>query len=254
MIEAYFLHHRSFGGIPSWIVLLGALSLRGAVGGNEAETLSASGTNLIRNPSMEVDADGDGRPDAWRTSAQVEYHRPPRLGKTSWTLGRSREAHTGEWSFHYSAAVVSPPPILREDWWDYSAWRRRRTAVPQTWAVPLISNRFPVIGEREYFFRMWIRARGVRTLHVKYIGHYKGHPARKTYWTQPLLRSPEGVTHVNGSWDWKPFGTRLFVPGGQDWGRLEVWLWQDGQPCEIWVDDVEVRLLPPADSARKRSE
>jgi len=221
-----------------------------AIAAREREASRAPGVNLIRNPSMEIDADGDGRPDGWRTSADVEYRRPPRLGKTPWTLERAPEAHTGKWSLHYKAAVISPPTVPREDWWDYTAWTKRQRGVPRTWAIPVISNRFPVIGEREYLFRMWIKARGVRMLHVKYVGHYKGHSETRTYWTQPLLRSPEGVTHVNGSWDWKPFETRLFVPGGQDWGRLEVWLWQDGQPCEIWVDDVEARLLPPADSPR----
>jgi len=200
--------------------------------------------NLVLNPSMELDADGDGRPDAWRTSADVEYHNPPRLGKVRWSVERTPDAHTGEWSLHYKAAVISRSPLPPEDRWDCAAWKKRRSSLPATWAIPVVSNRFPVIGEREYLFRLWVKARGVRTLHIKYIGHYKGSPETKTYWTQPLLRSPQGTTHVNGSWDWQPFETCLFVPGGQDWGRLEVWLWQDGQPNEIWVDAAEARLLP----------
>ncbi len=208
-----------------------------------------AGPNLIRNPSMEIDADRDGRPDAWRTSADTEYRRPPRLGKTPWGLDRSPVAHTGKWSLHYRAAVVSAPLLPPADWWDCTAWQKQRRSVPATWAVPVISNRFPVLGEHEYLLRIWIKARGVRMLHVKYIGHYKGMPENRTYWTQPLLRSPQGRTHVSGSWDWEPFETRLLVPGGQDWGRLEVWLWQDGQPGEIWVDDAEVRQLQSAQSA-----
>lgn len=221
------------------------LLVSGCTGAPAAEQPAAE-PNLIRNPSLEIDADGDGFPDGWRTAAEVEYHLPRRLGKTPWTLERSPVHHTGAWSLHYGAAVVDPPKPSTATWWDFTAWKKRRSRVPATWAVPVVTNRFPVLGEHDYLLRMWLKARGVRLLHLKFIGHYKGHPETKTYWTQPLLRSPEGRTHVSGSWEWKPFETHLFVPGGQNWGRLEVWLWQDGQPGDLWVDDVEARLVAPA--------
>ena len=230
---------------------LAAAFLAGAVWASAAARMSTAaspGPNLILNPSMEVDVDGDDCPDGWRTSADVEYHNPPCLGSCPWTLERSASgAHAGTWALHYKAAVIPAAATAPGDWWDFPAWEKQRAIPPATWAIPVISNRFPVIGEREYLFRIWVKARGVRSLHIKYIGHYKGYPDKKTYWTQPLLQSPEGVTHVNGSWDWQPFETRLFVPGGQDWGRLEIWLWQDGQAGELWVDDAEARLLPAGD-------
>jgi len=194
------------------------------------------------NPSMELDADTDGWPDGWRTSADVEYKSPSRLGDTPYVIERSGQAHSGQWCLHYKAAEITPPSVPVEQWWDLTAWQQARASLPRGWAMPIITNRFTVMGETEYQFSMWIKAVGARKLHLKYIGHYASSPEEKTHWTQPLLKSPTGETHSDGSWEWQLFQTKLFVPGEQNWGRLEVWLWQDGQPCELWVDDVSARM------------
>jgi len=208
-----------------------------------------AGLELLSNPSMELDEDGDGWPDGWRTSADVEYKAATKLGEHPYIIERSDDAHTGAHSLHYQAAVVPRPELTAENWWNLPAWIEARKFM-RTWAIPIVSPRFAVEGETEYLMTMWIKATGARILHLKFIGHYTGHPETKTYWTQPLLRSPAGETHMDGSWDWTEFKTKLFVPGGQEWGRLEVWVWQDGQPCELWVDDMSVRLTNPGGDAQ----
>ncbi|MCD6361529.1 MAG: hypothetical protein J7M38_11795 [Armatimonadetes bacterium] len=210
----------------------------------------ALGPELITNPSMETDADGDEWPDGWRTSADVEYHIPTRLGSNPYTIERSADAHSGQWCLHYKAAEAPPPRLSADHWWDLAAWLQARGKWIRTWAIPVVSPRFAVEGETDYLLSMWIKAVGARILHLKFIGHYAGMPETKTHWTQPLLKSPTGGTHMDGSWDWTRFQTHLFVPGGQEWGRLEVWLWQDGQPCELWVDDVSARQVDAGGDAQ----
>lgn len=227
---------------PIWHVLI----LSAFVGPAAATSVTkppAYGPNLIINPSMEVDENQDGWPDGWRTSKDVEYRSATTLGEHPYTIEGSPQAHSGNRCLHYRAVEVARQSCCSSAWWDLGAWLELQKQRLRTWAIPVISPTFPVDGERDYLLSMWVKAKGARVLHLKFVGHYAGLPETKTHWTQPLLKSPDGQTHMDGSWDWRQFKTRLFVPGGQEWGRLEVWVWQDGEPCELWVDDVLAQLV-----------
>lgn len=199
------------------------------------------GANMIQNPGMEVDSDGDEWPDGWRMSRDVEYPSNWGVGGKQPSVDLDDTAHTGSHSLHYQAPTVSWPSVEINEWWNFQAWEKTRSEIPRGWGVPIISNTFKLVDERDWFLSMWVKAVGVQILHIKFIGTYDG---EKWHWTQPLLRSPGGDSRVNGTFGWQQFKTELRVPGGMKQGRLEVWLWQNGQPCELWVDDVCAELIP----------
>ncbi len=212
--------------------------------------------NLVQNPGLEIDADGDEMPDHWHAADPADYPANWHVGEGASEVGLSDIANTGEHSIVYSTPHARAPEV--GNWWDFSQWEAQTDATAGHWSVALRTEDFPVNEYHLYRVRCWVRARDILRLHIKFIATfvYPGREDRPVErWIHPLLHNPQEVTHASGSWDWQMWEALVPVREFIEQGRIEFWVREWAAPASVWCDDmsvVEVRPYPYFERRRDR--
>lgn len=147
--------------------------------------------------------------------------------------------------------------------------RYRPAANKPYWEVALESDRFPLEPGKRYLGRVWVKAKAIRGLHVKFYylrADTVGKPGRYDraageYYE--LLPSSLDWQRVRLGWEWSDFHAGLpgqSRSGTWDWqqwegvfrttrkaltqGKVEVWVERKGG--ELWLDELSVKELGQA--------
>ena len=198
--------------------------------------------NLVANPGLEMDADGDNIPDHWGVPKPSDYPADWRVGGGAAECGISDIARSGEHSIVYSVAAPTFPTVAPDDRWDYAAWEETARFFGGHWAIAFKTADFPVEEYHLYRVRCWVKAQNVMTLHIKFIATYVYPRQDKPVirWTHPLLHDPAHTMHKSGTWDWELWEQVIAVPEFVEKGRIEFWVREWPAPAELYCDDMTV--------------
>lgn len=205
--------------------------------------------NLVANPGLETDADGDGMPDHWSASDPSQYPANWEVGGGNAIVQASDTAHTGAHSIMYRMPEPVYPPVVSDEWWDYGAWEFYEGIAQGHWAVAFKTDNFPVKEYHLYRCRCWVRAEDILKLHIKFVGTYvyPGRDEPVERWIHPVLHGPNHSSRKTGTWDWQMWETLVPVPEFVEQGRIEFWIREWGAPAKLYADDLsvtEVRAFP----------
>lgn len=198
--------------------------------------------NLVQNPGLEVDADGDNVPDHWGVAKPQDYPPDWHVAGASAECGISNLARSGAHSIVYSVPAPSFPAIPPERWWDHAAWEETARLSQGHWAIAFKTDDFPVNEYHLCRCRCWVKAENILTLHIKFIATFVYPKQDKPVirWIHPLLHDPRHETHKSGTWDWEQWEAVIAVPEFVTHGRIEFWVRQWAAPAKLYCDDMSV--------------
>lgn len=201
-----------------WAHFLAGLVLAGLLGGMTFFVLAgggvqASAVNLLRNPSFEEDADGNGLPDGWKA----------------------------EWQW-----VASPNRVVLDDQVKHGGARSLRVdlvdpAAPPTWGGRLYQD-VPVVGGATYRFHGWIKlSKWLSAGEKEGLGFRAWMQYKDGTWDDiPIYLTDE---LFEGDFDWKEFTTTVTVPA--DVKTFRIALWSNAGTGTLWWDDLEFVKAEP---------
>ena len=210
--------------------------------------------NLVRNPGLEIDADGDHVPDHWSAPKPQDYPPDWHVGAGGMACGVSNIARSGRQAIAYSRVAADTLSIGVADWWDYSAWEKAADSTQDHWAVAFKTDDFPVKEYHLYRVRCWVKAENVQSLHIKFIASYV-YPKRDKpviRWIHPLLHGPEHKRHKSGTWEWEEWEATIAVPEFVERGRVEFWVREWTAPATLYCDDMSVTEVGPYPFFKRR--
>lgn len=198
--------------------------------------------NLVANPGLEVDADGDKVPDHWTAAKPSDYPADWRVGGGAAECGLSNIARSGKHSIVYSVAAPAFPTVAPEDWWDYSAWEKTTGFSQGHWAVVFKTEDFPVKEYHLHRVRCYVKAENIMRLHIKFIATfvYPNQDKPAIRWIHPLLHAPDHERQKSGTWDWQKWEAIIAVPEFAEKGRIEFWVREWPAPAKLFCDDMSV--------------
>ncbi|WP_158623323.1 polysaccharide deacetylase family protein [Corallococcus sp. CA053C] len=142
------------------------------IGGVLKPPVSWPPAQLLKNPSLEADANGDGTPDCWQRGG---------FGSNTFTWTRTSDAHGGSW-----AQQVRITDITSGD-------RKLITRQDDSSCTP------PVTAGHHYRISAWYKA----TTSVRFKAYYRNSAGAWTYWSQgPLL--PARSSYTFAEWTTPP--------------------------------------------------
>jgi len=199
-------------------------------------------SNLVQNPSLEVDADGDNIPDHWGVPKPSDYPADWHVGGGAEEFGISDVARSGKHSIMYSVGAPRFRTIAPEDRWDYAAWDEAARFSGGHWAIAFKTDDFPVNEYHLCRCRCWVKAENILTLHVKFIATFVYPKQDKPVirWIHPLLHDPRHETHKSGTWDWEQWEAVIAVPEFVTHGRIKFWVREWAAPAKLYCDDMSV--------------
>lgn len=138
------------------------------IGGVLRPPVSWPPAQLLRNPSLEADANGDGTPDCWQRGG---------FGSNTFTWTRTQDAHGGSWAQQVRITQIS------------SGDRKLITRQDDSSCTP------PVTAGHHYRITAWYKA----TTSVRFKAYYRNSAGAWDYWAQgPLL--PARTSYTFAEW------------------------------------------------------
>jgi hypothetical protein len=138
---------------------------------------------LLKNPSLEADSNGDGTPDCWQRGG---------FGSNSFTWTRTSDAHGGAWAQQVRITQIS------------NGDRKLITLQDSGTCAP------PTTTGHHYHVSAWYKA----TTSVRFKAYYRDSSGTWTYWTQgPLLPARSSYTFAEWTTPAAPSAARALSVG-----------------------------------------